>query len=225
MFIKDALKILFILQAYYKFFLFFQSQYLLRFYLTIRFNRENGLNHLNGGNIKLRINVNEYNEKLMSLFDVSFQEILKKKVLETPRPRISENSILPKIKMTSMDILSRLINITVELHNIDEWIQNLDTTSELNREQWEKISMEMEQTKTSIDVCRDNLKTLTLIGNKFFRQHFSNTNDIDTSSDTIGNLPINMKHIENIEKLNAEEENNERFAHLKITVSLQTHMF
>ncbi|XP_031639004.1 uncharacterized protein LOC116351090 isoform X2 [Contarinia nasturtii] len=201
------------LKALYNIFLFFQSQYLLRFYLTIRSNRKEGLKYLNSDNVRLRNCVKMYIEKLSSMFNASFQQIFQQKNLRGMKPKSSmRNSDLSKIKRSSMDILCRLINITNEFHTIDNWVQfelEDDSGIEVNRE-WINISKRMEQSKASLDICKSDFETFILINSKFFRQNVQSPIEDDDQSRSEHFTNTSME-IEDNENLVIEERNDEYF--------------
>ncbi|XP_055323176.1 uncharacterized protein LOC129578502 isoform X2 [Sitodiplosis mosellana] len=184
------------LKNFYNVFLYFQSQYLLRFYLMIHFDPENGIKYLNNENTCFEKNIKMHTEKLVSWLDTKInQQFEQRKRLDSLRLEINNmsNVDLLKMKKFSMDVFCRLIAITNKYQNIDERIHSLEINAHLNEDEMLKISVEIDQIKGSIDTCQGDLEALKLINNKCFVQTFplpieSNANSSETTSVNLSNI-------------------------------------
>lgn len=157
---------------FYNIFLYFQSQYFLRFYLILHFDQENGLKYLNNENICFRKNIEAHTEKLVSWLYANIHQKYEQRKIDHYRLEGSNmsNLDLSKMKRFSIDLLCRLIAITNKYQSIDEMIHSHKVDTHLNKDDMLKISMELNSMKDSMNACQEDLEALKLINNKCFVQ-------------------------------------------------------
>lgn len=200
-------------QTFYNVFLYLQSQYFLRFYLMIHFDRENGLKHLNKENIRFKNILKMHTDKLASWIDTNIPQRFEQNKFDSLKAEGNNinNIDLLKMKKISMDVFCRLIAMTNKYQNIDKHIHLLEVNAQLRKDEMLKISLEISKIKGSIDDCRQDLETIELISNKYFAPTLPlNIESNGDSSET------NSEHLSSItktgsQKCNFEDESQEYF--------------
>lgn len=209
-------------QMCYNIFLYFQSQFCLRLYLTLFFKPEYGLENLNDVCIRLPKSLQVNVEKMDSWLGPTQQEIYVPKNSGQFKSEVNKDFELSKMKRTSTDILCCLIAIANKFQCIDVRIQSLERNSPMIKEEIMIFSKEIDEIQASIKSCHDDFKVLNLINNELFLQKFQRPkeNDDTVSEIITTNLSSSSKRVEGIESI--QEEDKEYFSIRDVSTCLDT---
>lgn len=173
---------LFISQAFYNFFLYFQSQFLTRLCLILFYIRCDGLNYINDANVRFRKLLSKNTNNLSAwLNETVKQQQMATKIRTTSIDAMNTDSLdLVKMKRSSMDILCRLIAITNQYQNTDHFIQMLESNTK--QAAMVDILNDMKRLNESIVACQDDFETLKLIYIKCLAKKFNL--DVESESES-----------------------------------------
>lgn len=155
------------LQAFYNIFLYFQSQFLTRLCLIIRYAEQSGLRYINGECIRFRKNLHINTETLGIRINENLRQANRQNA-KVQEDRAKTDTIastdIRKMKRSSMDVLCRLIAIVNQYQNTDDQIQALDMGADKQRLM--NLLNEMNRVNESLCACHGDFETLKLIYSK-----------------------------------------------------------
>lgn len=180
---------MFSLQKFYRYFLYFQSQLLMRLCLSLWYNKDAGIDFINSNAFRITKDLKMYTEIIMEPMQFSSNDLDVQRQAELRKSlRPVQMVILKQLKSESLTLASRLFAIAKECHDIDNAIQVITVDmieSTTPSTKLEPVLNSMKLIEHSLGSCFIDFQRLSLICNKV-----RDINSSHTTSYSINETPI-----------------------------------